>query len=163
MRPKPFIPEVFNNDVRYVRDRTEGIIWHRCKNRTLYADTDRSQIVYHANHMRFFEIGRASLMRDSGCSYRKIEESGLIYPIIEVGIKYYAPLYYDNVMWIHTRPAKLERVRIQFDYIITHADSNDIVCKGFTIHCAINSSGTPVAIDEKTLQIWKTFPKQAKE
>ncbi|MBC8418637.1 MAG: acyl-CoA thioesterase [Proteobacteria bacterium] len=159
MRPKPFIPEVFNNDVRYVKDRTEGLVWHRCKNRTLYADTDRSQIVYHANHMRFFELGRASLMRDSGCSYREIEESGLIYPIIEVGIKYYSPLYYDDVMWVHTHPAKLERVRIQFDYIITHADSNNIVCKGFTRHCAINSSGTPVAIDEKTLQIWKTFPK----
>jgi len=159
MRPKPFIPEVFNNDVRYVKDRTEGLVWHRCKNRTLYADTDRSQIVYHANHMRFFELGRASLMRDSGCSYREIEKSGLIYPIIEVGIKYYSPLYYDDVMWVHTHPAKLERVRIQFDYIITHADSNNIVCKGFTRHCAINSSGTPVAIDEKTLQIWKTFPK----
>ena len=163
MRPKPFIQEVFDNDERYVKDRIEGLIWHKCKNRTLYADTDRSQIVYHANHMRFFEIGRASLMRDSGYCYRKIEENGFIYPIIEVGIKYYSPLHYDDLMWIHTRPAKLERVRIQFDYVITHADSNDIVCKGFTIHCAINSSGTPVAIDEKTLQIWKSFPKQTKE
>jgi len=115
--------------------------------------------VYHANYLRFFEIGRASLMRDSGCSYREIEESGLIYPIIEAGIQYYSPLYYDDVMWIHTRPHKLERVRIQFNYIITHADSNDIVCKGFTRHCAINSSRKPVAIDPKTLRIWKAFPK----
>jgi acyl-CoA thioester hydrolase len=159
MRPKPFLPEIFNNDVRFVKDRTEGLVWHRCRNRTLYGDTDRSQSVYHANHLRFFEMGRASLMRDSGCSYREIEESGLIYPIIEVGIKYYSPLYYDDVMWIHTHPDKLERVRIQFNYIITHADSNDIVCKGFTRHCAINASGTPVAIDEKTLRIWKAFPR----
>ncbi|MDQ1334242.1 MAG: acyl-CoA thioester hydrolase [Thermodesulfobacteriota bacterium] len=159
MRPKPFLPETFNNDDRFVMDRTEGLVWHRCNNRTLYGDTDRSQSVYHANYLRFFEIGRASLMRDSGCSYREIEESGLIYPIIEAGIQYYSPLYYDDVMWIYTHPDKIERVRIQFNYIITHADSNDIVCKGFTRHCAINASRKPVAIDPKTLRIWKAFPK----
>ncbi|NQU15109.1 MAG: acyl-CoA thioesterase [Desulfobacteraceae bacterium] len=159
MRPKPFIPEIFENDERYVKDKTGGLVWHRCRNRVLYADTDRSQIVYHANHMRFFELGRASLMRDAGRSYREIEESGYIYPIIEVGIQYYTPLYYDDPMWIHTHPAKLERVRLQFDYVITHADSGDIVCKGFTRHCALNSSGRPVAIDEKTINLWKTFPK----
>jgi acyl-CoA thioester hydrolase len=159
MRPKPFLPEIFNNDDRFVRDRTDGRVWHRCRNRTLYADTDRSQTVYHANHLRFFEMGRASLMRDSGCTYREIEESGLIYPIIEVGITYHTPLYYDDAMWIHTRPGELERVRIQFDYIITRAEANDIVCKGFTRHCAINTSGTPVAIDERTLRIWKVFPR----
>jgi acyl-CoA thioester hydrolase len=159
MRPKPFLPEIFNSDARYVKDKTDGLVWHRCAYRTLYGDTDRSQSVYHANHLRFFEMGRASLMRDSGCSYREIEEGGLVYPIIEVGITYYSPLYYDDVMWIQTRPEKLERVRIQFNYVITHADSTDIICKGFTKHCATNASGRPVAIDERTLGIWRSFPK----
>lgn len=159
MRPKPFLPEIFNSDARYVKDKTDGLVWHRCAYRVLYGDTDRSQSVYHANHLRFFEMGRASLMRDSGCSYREIEEGGLVYPIIEVGITYYSPLYYDDVMWIQTRPEKLERVRIQFNYVITHADSTDIICKGFTRHCATNASGRPVAIDERTLAIWRSFPK----
>ena len=158
MRPKPFLPEIFSNDARYVKDKTDGRVWHRCAYRVLYGDTDRSQSVYHANHLRFFEMGRASLMRDSGCSYREIEEGGLVYPIIEVGITYYSPLYYDDVMWIQTRPDKLERVRIQFNYVITHADSTDIICKGFTKHCATKASGRPVAIDERTLGIWKSFP-----
>lgn len=159
MRPKPFLPEIFNSDARYVKDKSDGLVWHRCAYRVLYGDTDRSQSVYHANHLRFFEMGRASLMRDSGCSYREIEEGGLVYPIIEVGITYYSPLYYDDVMWIQTRPEKLERVRIQFNYVITHADSTDIICKGFTKHCATNASGRPVAIDERTLAIWRSFPK----
>lgn len=159
MRPKLFLPEIIQKDPRYVRDQTDGRIWHRCANRTLYADTDRSQTVYHANYLRFFEMGRASLMRDANCTYREIEERGLIYPIIEVGITYHAPLYYDDAMWIHTRPGQLERVRIRFDYVITRAGEDDIVCKGFTRHCAVNPSGTPVAIDAHTLGIWTTFPK----
>jgi acyl-CoA thioester hydrolase len=64
MRPKPFIPE-FLDKPSLVRDTNSGKIWHRCEQRTLYADTDRSQVVYHANYLRYFEFGRASLMRDA--------------------------------------------------------------------------------------------------
>ena len=159
LKPQPFIPESLDGDERYVRDKTGGLVWHRCKQRTLYADTDRSQIVYHANHLRYFEFGRASLMRDSAYPYREIEESGYVYPVIEIGVTYYAPLYYDDAICIHTRPAILERVRLRFDYVITHELTHEIVCKGFTRHCATNASGTPVEVDEKTAHLWQIFPR----
>ncbi len=159
MKPKPFTPEVYNGDERYVRDTTGGLIWHRCQNRTLYADTDRSSVVYHSNYFRYFEMGRASLMRDADYPYYEIEESGYVYPIIEVGIKYFQPLYYDDLMWIHTRPNRIERVKLQFEYVITNADTGDLICTGFTQHCAMKKSGIPVAIDEKTVELWNKFPK----
>ncbi len=159
MRPQPFLPEILPDDDRYVRDRTDGLTWHRCRYRTLYADTDRSQVVYHANYLRFFEVGRATLMRDAAYSYREIEESGFVYPIIQVGIDYFSPLRYDDPMYIHTRPADLERVRLRFDYIITHGDTGELVCKGFTRHCATNGAGRPVGVDEKTVCLWENFPK----
>ena len=93
--------------------------------RILYADTDRSAVVYHANYLRYFEFGRASLMRDAAYPYKEIEESGYVYPIIDLGIQFYEPLYYDDPMWIHTRPAELERVKLRFDYVITHAETGE--------------------------------------
>ncbi len=159
MRPKPFIPQEHNGDKRYVRNKTDKLVWHQCQSRTLYADTDRSQVVYHANYLRYFEFGRASLMRDAAYPYSEVEKNGFVYPIIEVGIKYYTPLYYDDPMLIHTRPSDLERVKLKFDYTITHEETGDIICIGFTKHCAINSSGTPVGIDEKTIHLWQIFPK----
>lgn len=159
MKPKPFVPELYNNDPRFVRDATTGEIWHRCQHRTLYADTDRSEVVYHSNYLRYFELGRASLMRDAAYPYREIEESGFVYPIIDLGITFYAPLYYDDLIWIHTRPVELERVRLKFDYLITHSETNTLICRGFTRHCALNRAGRPVAVDEKTVHLWKTFPK----
>lgn len=158
MRPKPFVPEALDDRPPYVKDRTSGLVWHRCAMRTLYADTDRSQVVYHANYLRYFEFGRASLMRDAAYPYREVEDSGYVYPIIKVDIDYYRPLHYDDAMWVHTRPSLLERVRLQFDYVITHAESGDIVCRGFTRHCAVNASGTPVAVDSKTVRLWEIFP-----
>lgn len=158
MRPKPFTPQNLNGDGPYVKDTTGGAVWHRCAMRTLYADTDRSQVVYHANYLRYFEYGRASLMREAAYPYREIEDSGYTYPIIATGLDYFRPLYYDDAMFIHTRPGVLERVKLQFDYVITHADSGDIVCTGFTRHCAVNASGIPVGIDEKTVHLWEIFP-----
>ncbi len=159
MKPKPFVTRAFDDSPIYVKDTISNTIWHCCELRTLYADTDRSQVVYHANYLKYFEYGRATLMRDVAYPYREIEESGYVYPIIKVDIDYYRPLYYDDAMLIHTRPTHLERVRLQFDYVITHKASNDIVCKGITRHCAVNSKGTPVEVDEKTSRLWNVFPK----
>jgi acyl-CoA thioester hydrolase len=159
VKPKPFIPEILNGDRRYVRDRTEGLVWHRCLHRILYADTDRSQVVYHANYMRYFEFGRASLMRDTAYPYREIEESGYVYPIIEVGAAYYSPLHYDDAIAIHTRPGLLEQVRLRFEYVIINEETHEIACIGFTRHCAVNASGNPVKVDSKTAHLWKMFPK----
>ena len=159
LRPQPFAPEILDGDERYVRDKIGGLIWHRCKHRTLYADTDRSQVVYHANYLRYFEFGRASLMRHAAYPYREIEESGYVYPVIEIGATFHSPLYYDDSICIHTRPSVLERVRLRFDYVITHELTHEIVCKVYTRHCAVNAFGTPVAVDEKTVHLWKIFPK----
>jgi acyl-CoA thioester hydrolase len=158
MRPKPFVPEMFNSDPHYVRDLTTGLIWHRSEYRTLYADTDRSTVVYHSNYLCYFEFGRTSLMRDVAYAYKEIEESGFVYPIIDLGINFYQPLYYDDLMHVYTRPTHLERVRLQFDYTITHAEKGYLVCIGFTKHCALNAAGIPVAVDPKTVHLWKTFP-----
>ena len=158
MKPKPFVPEIYKNNEKFVRDKTTGLIWHRATYRTLYADTDRSQVVYHSNYLRYFEFGRTSLMRDVAYAYKEIEQSGYVYPIIDLGITFYQSLYYDDVMYIHTRPVNLERVRLQFDYVITNAEMGYRVCVGFTKHCAANTAGKPVAVDPKTVQLWQTFP-----
>jgi acyl-CoA thioester hydrolase len=159
MRPKPFIPE-FLDRPDFVRDTNSGLIWHRCELRTLYVDTDRSQVVYHANYLKYFEFGRASLMRNANYPYKKIEESGYIYPIIKTELNYYSPLFYDDLMYIYTRPGKLEMVKLQFDYLITSAEKGgEICCTGFTRHCAVNSKSIPVEIDEQTIKLWNEFPR----
>jgi acyl-CoA thioester hydrolase len=158
VKPQPFAPVALGADTPYVRDAAGGLVWHGCRLRSLYADTDRSQVVYHSNFLRYFEFGRASLMRDTGYSYKAIEAGGTIYPIIQVGVSYYSPVHYDDLMCIYTRPAELERVKLRFDYVITHEGSQAIACTGFTRHCAVNGRGTPVEVDEKTARIWKIFP-----
>lgn len=163
MRSIRFRPQPLQHDTRYIKDLETGLIWHRCAMRTLYADTDRAGVVYHANYLRYFEFGRASLMRDANYPYKEIEGSGYVYPIIDLATTFFHPLHYDDLMFIHTRPAEMERIKLQFDYIITHAESGIIICKGFTKHCALNGRGTPTAIDAKTRLLWQSFPNEVEE
>lgn len=158
MKPKPFVPKALDGRTDYVRDATGGLVWHCSRMRPLYADTDRSQVVYHANFLRYFEFGRASLMRAAAYPYKEIEDGGTIYPIIQIGVDYYSPVYYDDPMCIYTRPSVLERVRLRFDYVVTHEHTGAIACTGFTRHCAINTKGVPVEVDPKTAQLWTVFP-----
>jgi len=158
MRPKPFIPEILADHPQHVKDTNSGLIWHRSEMRVLYVDTDRSQVVYHANYLRYFEFGRAELMRGANYPYKQIEASGYVYPIIKTELNYFTPLFYDDLMHIHTRPASIELVKLQFDYVITRATDDEIICTGFTKHCAVNSDGIPVEIDAKTIKLWESFP-----
>ena len=102
---------------------------------------------------------RQAVVQDSTLRTYSSEARGYVYPIIKVDIDYYRPLYYDDAMYIYTRPALLERVRLQFDYLITPQASEELVCSGLTRHCAVNSTGKPVEIDEITANLWKVFPK----
>ena len=159
MRAKPFDPRPLVDDAPdYVRDKTTGLVWHRCSGRPLYADTDRSQVVYHANYLRYFEFGRASLMRSSGFPYREVEAQGYVYPIVDMRVRFFRGLYYDEPMHIHTRPVNLERDKIQFDYLISHGENGEVICTGYTLHCALNKKGRPTAVDPHTLEMWGSFP-----
>lgn len=157
MRPKPFVPEILEEDDSFVRDKTTGVVWHRVFHRPLYADTDRSQVVYHANYLRFFEISRASLMRTIGNPYKKVEEGGYVYPIVDLAITFHHPLQYDEPMWINCQPHQLEKVKVTFRYIITHAEEGMVVCKGHTTHCALGPSGRPTKVDPRTMKMWQEF------
>ncbi|MCF8111256.1 MAG: acyl-CoA thioesterase [Desulfobacteraceae bacterium] len=158
MRPGRFEPELFGDDQCFVKNLADGLVWHRTGCRPIYGDTDRSGMVYHANYLRYFELARGTLMRDMGCPYTEIEADGYVYPVIELGIKFHAPLYYDEAVWINTRPGELGKAWLKFHYIITNSVTGSIVCSGFTEHCAINSRGRPVALDKKTSDLLKNFP-----
>ena len=159
MRAPELKPVPYPADPRYMRDETTGLVWHRVPYRILFADTDRTGVVYHGTYFRFFELGRSSLLRDSGFPLRQVESSGYAYPIFQLGLDFFRPIDYDTPIFVHTRFRALERVRVAFDYLISHAETGAVLCRGFTRHCATNGQGRPVAVDPVTVGIVQRFPR----
>jgi acyl-CoA thioester hydrolase len=87
--------------------------------RVRYAETDQMGIVYYANYLVWFELGRVELLRSLGLAYSRLEtDHGCILPVIEATCRYKSPARYDDEILIETRPAMLRGSVIKFAYRI---------------------------------------------
>ncbi len=120
------------------------ILSHQTTCRVIYGDTDTMGVVYHANYLRWFEMGRTELFRHMGLPYREIESRGLMLPVAEAHCKYVTPARYDDLIVIHTRLNTAFRAGMQFDYTITGPDGTVIHTTGYTRHAFVNLAGKVV-------------------
>jgi acyl-CoA thioester hydrolase len=119
---------------------------HRAETRVRYAETDAMGIVYYANYLRWFEVGRTELLRALGIPYQKVEEEGISLPVSEVCCKYHASAKYDDVLIIETSVDFIRRASIQFGYrIFRKADGTHLVT-GSTLHAFVDRQGRIVKI-----------------
>jgi acyl-CoA thioester hydrolase len=128
---------------------------HRITCRVLYGDTDAGGVVYNANYLRYFEIGRTELMREWVCSYRDIEKMGLILPVTECYTRFKAPAFYDDLLTIETSLTELKKISCRFCYRITREEAGQskqkLLVKGYTVHASINREGRLTNLPEDIL------------
>jgi len=91
---------------------------HETKIRVRYAETDKMGYVYYGHYATYYEIGRVETFRKLGLSYKKLEESGVMMPVLDLKIKFIKPAKYDDLLIIRTVIRKLPTVRIHFEYEI---------------------------------------------
>jgi acyl-CoA thioester hydrolase len=72
------------------------------KVRVRYAETDQMGVVYHSNYFQYFEVARAEAIRELGYTYAKMENEGIIMPVVEVHARYLRPALYDQLLTIKT-------------------------------------------------------------
>jgi acyl-CoA thioester hydrolase len=125
---------------------------HHTNYRVIYADTDNMGIVYHANYLKWFEVGRTEMFRSYGLTYKAIEGKGFYMPVSEAYCKFLSPAEYDDVITIETAVDITMRAGMKFDYRIFRAEDGANLVKGFTKHAFVNPKGRivrpPVFIKE---------------
>src|ERR1700744_2706122 len=70
--------------------------------RVRYAETDQMNVVYHGNYAQYFEVGRVEAIRALGLSYKDLEATGIIMPVIEWKAKVVRPAHYDDLLTVRT-------------------------------------------------------------
>jgi acyl-CoA thioester hydrolase len=123
---------------------------HRSRVRVRYAETDRMGVVYYANYLVWFEVGRTEWLRQSGWSYSAMErEGGIQLPVIEAHCEYRQPARYDDEIDIDARASLLTPVRVRFDYLLTRAADAVRLAEGHTIHAAVDAQGRPCRLPDR--------------
>lgn len=106
-----------------------------------YYETDKMAIVHHSNYIRFFEEARLDMMDQFDLNYRKMEDMGIIIPVMSVDCKYIVPLCFDDEVKIHTKIVKFDGIKMEIAYEIYR---DDVLCTtGHSGHCFLDKDMKP--------------------
>jgi acyl-CoA thioester hydrolase len=107
--------------------------------RVRYQETDQMGVVYHANYLVWFEVGRVELMRQMGLSYKDMErEEQCGIAVVEATARYRSPARYDDDLIIRTRLTAVRGPVIKFAYEVVRAADDIVLCEGQTVHVVVD-------------------------
>lgn len=96
-----------------------------------YGETDQMGYVYHGNYAQFLEIGRIEWLRAMGFSYRKMEEQGVLLPVLKLELDFKRSAFFDDTLTVETSLREIPSYYIEFDYQIFN-QHNELLCNAYT-------------------------------
>lgn len=124
--------------------------------RVRYAETDQMGVVYHSNHLIWFEVGRVELMRQMGFSYRDMErEDGRFIAVAEAKCRYRAPVYYDEEVVVRTELRSVRESVIVFSYELVRAENGLLLAEGETTHIVTDGNMKIAPLPDKYLNTFR--------
>ena len=124
--------------------------------RVRYAETDRMGVVYHANYVVWFEIGRTEFCRAAGIPYRQMEAEGILIPVTGLDCKYRRSARYDDSILIRTRMGDVGSRGLSFFYEIRN-ENDELLCEGSSRHIFTNAESRPISIPPKVRETFAAF------
>ena len=113
-------------------------------------------IVYYANYLVWFEVGRTDLLRLAGWTYREMESAGFSLPVVEAQCTYRQPARYDDEIEVRTTGEVLSPVRLKFTYHVMRTADDLALAEGHTVHATLDASGRPCRLPERVRDFLKT-------
>lgn len=102
-----------------------------------YQETDQMGVVYHANYLVWFEIGRTKLIESLGLSYQEMEKRGVVSPVIDAQISFKKPIRYSEPVYVDTWLSEYDGIRSAYSYEIIGEDGK-IAVTGTTRHIIVD-------------------------
>jgi len=148
--------------------------WSSHPLRVRYQETDQMGVVYHANYLTWFEIGRTEWIRARGMTYEDLEKRGLLLPLTDAELKFRLPARYDDQLTIYTKMMEYSNVRVRFNSEIRRTPKQvgssplievdqsllieprgELLVSGETKHVWVNQAWRPVRIDKEAPDLYK--------
>ena len=125
--------------------------------RVPYADVDGMGIVYHANYIKYFEIGRTEYLREIGYPYTQLEAEGIWLPVASVRCEYKSPARYDDLLTVNTWVGELKSATIVMAYEIKRKDTGEIIARGETKHPITDDKLRPIRLRNINPELYRLF------
>jgi len=124
--------------------------------RVRYAETDQMGVVYHANYLVWFEVGRVEFLRQLGFSYKEMEQKDdCCIAVVDARCRYKAPARYDDEIVVRTHLKNVRESLVHFGYELVRASDGVLLAEGETTHVVIDSDMKKRAIPEKYMRLFR--------
>ena len=129
--------------------------YHQIQIRVRYSETDQMRVVYHGNYAQYFEMGRVEWLRNKGVSYKWMEDSGIMLPVVSLTMNYKKPARYDDLLTLKTTLKNQSTVKIEFDYEL-YNEAQELLTTGSSILVFVDmKTGRPIAPPTYILELLK--------
>jgi acyl-CoA thioester hydrolase len=110
------------------------------KVRVRYAETDAQRVVYHANYIVWFEVGRTDYCEAAGYPYPRMEAEGVQIAVIELRGRFRKPARYGDLVTVRTRFGGMKSRGCSFFYQVILPDGS-VAAEGETHHVFLDAEG----------------------
>ncbi len=115
--------------------------------RVRYAETDQMGVVYYANYLVWFEVGRVAWCHARGFLYSEMERQDKRCMIVaEATCRYRAPAKFEDEILIRTALAGATDKVIRFQYEILNKATGHLLATGGTTHVVVDASLRPARL-----------------
>jgi len=112
-----------------------------------YYETDKMGITHHSNYIRFMEEARIHFLKEAGWPYDKLEEEGVISPVVGVTCDYKKTTTFPDELEIVVVVLEVSPVKFRLGYTMTVSEK--IVCTATSTHCLLSKDGRPISIPKQ--------------
>lgn len=106
---------------------------YELKRRVRFYETDGMRVVYHGNYLNWLEEARVEYLRKAHIVLDDWMNMGIVFPIVELHIKYLQSARYDDCVTVHTWLTHADRAKLVFRYEIVRDGTEDVLVTAETV------------------------------
>ncbi len=127
--------------------------------RVRYAETDQMGVVYYANYLVWFEVGRVAWCRARGFRYRDLEsQHGRMMVVAEASCRYKAPARFEDEVRVRTAAHSISDKIIRFSYEILDDVTGQLLATGESAHIVTDREFRPARLPAEILKLFRQDP-----
>jgi acyl-CoA thioester hydrolase len=125
--------------------------------RVRYGETDQMAYVYYGNYAMYYEVARVESLRRLGVTYKELEGSGVMMPVLENHSRFLMAARYDELLRIVVTIREKPTVKIKFEYEIFN-EENKLIHQGETLLAFVDTkTGRPCRPPEMMMNVLAPF------
>ena len=121
-----------------------------------YYETDKMGITHHSNYIRWMEEARVDFLSQIGWDYARLEESGIISPVINLSCDFKKTTTFSDKITIRASVKEVNGVKLKFAYEMRNEDGA-VVFTATSMHAFLNREGRPVRMKQDFPELYETI------